>query len=180
MRLTAKSGKAIVHGIIQRHKKTGKCDKRTSKAIATVIPNAKEKPIMPIIRSAVEPGSFIYTDEAGAYRGINNTSEFVHQAIDHAETYVRGRCHTNSMENFWSLPKRMVKGTYISVDAPHLGRYVDEELFRFNERELTDAQRFAAVLPGVIGKRITYRELIDSGDMEGRMVDGAASGMRPN
>jgi transposase-like protein len=179
---TKKSGKAIVHGIIQRHKKTGKDDKRTSKAIASVIPNAKEKTIMPIIRSAVEPGSFIYTDEAGAYRCINNTSEFVHQAIDHAETYVRGRCHTNSMENFWSLLKRMVKGTYVSVDAPHLGRYVDEELFRFNERELTDGQRFATVLPGVIGKRLTYKSLTGAGTLEGlaRNEETGRDDVRPN
>ena len=85
---------------------------------------------------------------------------YVHDTVDHAVEYVRGQVHTNGLENFWSLFKRCVHGTYVSVDAPHLQRYVDEEVFRFNERKATDGQRFAAVMPGVVGKRLTYKELI--------------------
>jgi len=79
--------------------------------------------------------------------------------IDHAVEYVRGRVHTNGIENFWSLLKRGLKGTYISVEPFHLGRYVDEQVFRFNERKGSDADRFNAALRRVTGKRLTYQEL---------------------
>jgi hypothetical protein len=79
--------------------------------------------------------------------------------IDHTYEYVRGHIHTNGIENFWSLLKRSIKGTYISVEPFHLGRYVDEQVFRFNEREGSDADRFRATLSRVTGKRLTYREL---------------------
>jgi hypothetical protein len=80
--------------------------------------------------------------------------------IDHATAYVAGRCHTNGLENFWSLLKRSINGTYVAIDAPHLGRYVDEQVFRFNERKTDDAGRFGLAMQAVPGKRITYKELI--------------------
>jgi hypothetical protein len=88
--------------------------------------------------------------------------EFVHQFVNHAETYVRGNVHTNGMENFWSLLKRMLKGTYVSVEPFHLFRYLDEQAFRFNERknEDGDAGRFMETLSMVAGKRLMYKELI--------------------
>ena len=88
---------------------------------------------------------------------------YVHNVIDHAEAYVDGQVHTNGLENFWSLLKRTLKGTYISVEPFHLGRYVDEQAFRFNEREGTDSDRFSAALRGIIGRKLTYRELIGNG-----------------
>ena len=93
--------------------------------------------------------------------------------IDHAQSYVAGRCHTNGLENFWSLLKRSINGTYVAVDAPHLFRYVDEQVFRFNERKDNDAGRFATVMPGVVGKRITYKQLIGA-DVEGYSSPDAA------
>ena len=84
--------------------------------------------------------------------------------MNHAETYVRGRVHTNGLENFWSLFKRNLSGTYVAVEPFHLERYVDEQVFRYNNRgtrenPLTDADRFDAVLRNLVGKRITYKEL---------------------
>lgn len=74
--------------------------------------------------------------------------------------YVRGHVHTNGLENFWSLLKRTVRGTYVSVDPFHLFRYLDEQAFRFNERKNTDSGRFLTGICGVIGKRLQYSKLI--------------------
>ena len=170
---TGFEGKAIVHGLIQRGDK-----KQCSKVQATVVPNTKKKTLLPIIRSRVMPGSFVYTDTAGAYCGLE---EFIHQTIDHAEKYVEGRVHTNGLENFWSLFKRSINGTYVSVDAQHLERYADEQVFRFNERKTNDAGRFALAMPGVVGRRLTYKELIGAMPPEGYSSgDGADSGANPN
>ena len=101
--------------------------------------------------------------------------------VDHAVEYVRGEVHTNGMENFWSLLKRSIHGTYVAVDAPHLQRYVDEQAFRFNERKMNDGQRFNVVLPGTIGKRITYKQLIGANDAESLPgIDAAGNGGLPN
>src|ERR1700739_4331183 len=92
------------------------------------------------------------------YRGLD--PEFVHKFVDHAEAYVKDQVvHTNGMENFWSLLKRGIKGTYVSVEPYHLFRYVDEQAFRFNERKLTDGERFTEVASSVTGKRLTYKHL---------------------
>jgi len=87
-------------------------------------------------------------------------SRFVHDVVNHAETYVRGRVHTNGMENFWSLLKRTLRGTYVAVEPFHLDRYVDEQVFRFNHRRnMKDADRFALAMSQIAGKRLTYSEL---------------------
>jgi hypothetical protein len=72
---------------------------------------------------------------------------------------VDGVVHTNTLENFWSLFKRAIHGTYVSVEPLHLFRYLDEETFRYNLRKLTDADRFLAVLRQIVGRRVTYKEL---------------------
>jgi hypothetical protein len=69
---------------------------------------------------------------------------------------VEGNVHTNRIESFWSLLKRTINGTYVSVEPLHLFRYLDEQSFRYNERKLTDAERFAKVLGSISGKRLTY------------------------
>jgi flavodoxin len=97
------------------------------------------------------------TDAALAYSGLWNA--YVHEVIDHAREYVRGEIHTNSMENFWSLLKRSLKGTYVSVATFHLQRYVDEQVCRFNNRKTDDGERFATVMSTVTGRRLTYRQL---------------------
>jgi hypothetical protein len=94
------------------------------------------------------------TDELLSYEGLS--SDYAHKVINHAERYVDGNVHTNRMENFWSLLKRAIKGTYVSVEPFHLFRYLDEQSFRYNEREATDAERFYKVLGSVGGKRLTF------------------------
>jgi hypothetical protein len=77
------------------------------------------------------------TDAWGGYRGLNG--EYVHEVVDHAIEYVDGTVHTNGVENFWSLLKRTLKGTYVNVEPFHLFRYLDEQAFRFNLRETMTA-----------------------------------------
>ena len=84
---------------------------------------------------------------------------YVHQVIDHAEAYADGQVHTNGLENFWSLLKRAIKGTYVSVEPFHLFRYLDEQAYRFNNRKQTDAMRFLEACASVFGKRLTYSAL---------------------
>jgi len=98
-----------------------------------------------------------FTDALKSYDGLNE--DYVHQVIDHAERYVDGQIHTNGLENFWSLLKRAIKGTYVSVEPFHLFRYLDEQAFRFNTRKLTDAQRFVQVGRTIVGKRLTFDTL---------------------
>ena len=93
-----------------------------------------------------------------AHQGLSN--DYTHNVIDHAEAYVDGNIHTNGCENFWSLLKRGIKGTYVSVEPFHLFRYLDEQTFRFNERTTTDAQRFSEVVRGIVGRRVMYQDLI--------------------
>ncbi len=84
---------------------------------------------------------------------------YIHEVINHGIEYVKGNVHTNGIENFWSCLKRTLKGTYVSVEPFHLSRYLDEQVFRFNERKLNDKERFIVVLEAVSGKRLTYDEL---------------------
>ena len=85
---------------------------------------------------------------------------YVHEFVNKTETYVRGRVHVNGMENFWSLLKRGIRGTYVSVESFHLFRYLDEQAFRFNFREENDATRFLKAVGSIFGKRLTYSQLI--------------------
>jgi hypothetical protein len=93
-------------------------------------------------------------------------SEYEHMIINHAEAYVNGNVHTNGIENFWSLSKRSIGGTYVSVEPFHLFRYIDEQAFRFNNRKdvdgnvIPDSERFKAALSKIVGKRLTYKALI--------------------
>jgi transposase-like protein len=117
------------------------------------------------IRESVEKGTDLYTDAHPTYRRLSLVhwgDDFNHAAVDHAEKYVDGQVHTNGLENFWSLLKRSIKGTYVSVDPIHLFRYLDEQTYRFNERRKNDLERFVGVLKDVIGRRLTYKELIST------------------
>jgi transposase-like protein len=131
--------------------------KSGSKVKAKVIPNIRAETLQPKICATVKPDSKLYTDAWVSYRGLGG--DYQHEVIDHAIEYVRGAVHTNGIENFWSLLKRTLKGTYVSVEPYHLGRYLDEQAFRFNEREDNDLGRFKSVLSSVSGRRLTYKEL---------------------
>lgn len=97
------------------------------------------------------------TDAARGYHGLPPT--FLHSFIDHMTAYVRGHVHTNGLENFWSLLKRAIRGTYVNVEPYHLHRYVDEQAFRYNERLGRDADRFVTVLRDIVGRRLRWTEL---------------------
>jgi transposase-like protein len=126
---------------------------------ANVIPTRRKHHVQAEIRAHVKAGSATYTDALLSYQGLNN-QDFVHQTIDHAEKYVDGQIHTNGLENFWSLLKRGLKGTYVSVEPFHLFRYLDEQVFRYNFRELAhDGLRFEHVASHILGKRLTYAEV---------------------
>ena len=103
-------------------------------------------------------GAALYTDALLSYAGL--AGDYAHQVVDHASQYVDGRVHTNGLENFWSLLKRGVAGTYISVEPFHLFRYLDEQMFRFNNRkDLKDADRFNLAVSQIVGKRLTFAQL---------------------
>ena len=146
-------GKAIVMGVLERH----------GEVRASVIPNRRKGQVQGEVRKHVEPGAAIFTDELLSYDGLSD--EYAHAVINHAEEYVRGNIHTNGMENFWSLLKRGIGGTYVSVEPFHLFRYVDEQAWRFNNRKggdnkpMKDAERFSAAASKIVGKRLTYAEV---------------------
>jgi transposase-like protein len=144
---TGGKDKTAVMGILERGGKV-----RTS-----VVPNRKKKALQSEVRKHVEAGSAIYTDALKSYDGLN---EFEHQVVDHAVEYVNGKVHTNGLENFWSLLKRGLNGTYISVEPFHLFRYLDEQTFWYNNREeMNDYDRFRLALSQITGKRLTYEHL---------------------
>jgi transposase-like protein len=141
------AGKAIVMGMLE-------CGKTVR---ATVIPDRTKATMRPIVGANVEPGSQIYSDEHGeAWR----MAEYEHSMVNHLEAYADGNVHTNGMENFWSLLKRGLNGTYVSVEPFHLFRYVDEQAFRFNNRNpMSDSDRFSFLVRKITGRRLTYAEL---------------------
>jgi len=143
--------KVIVMGVLQR-----KGHVRTQ-----VVPDRVKETVQPIIREHVAAGTALFTDEMGGYRGM---PEYTHQIIDHAVRYVDGVIHTNGMENFWSLTKRTLGGTYVSVEPFHLFRYLSEQEFRYNNRgskdaPMNDGDRFRLAMSQIVGKRLTYSHL---------------------
>jgi len=125
-------GKAIVAAVLERG----------GKVRAKVVDRRRKHQLQALVRENVEPKSALYSDALKSYDGIDE--DYAHQVIDHAIAYVDGQVHTNGMENFWSLLKRGINGTYVSVEPYHLFRYVDEQAFRFNNRQdMNDADRFA-------------------------------------
>lgn len=132
-------------------------ERETKRVRAYVVDRRKKRDLHAEIRSNVTVGAALYTDALKSYDGLD--TEYAHKVVDHAEAYVDGSVHTNCLENFWSLLKRAIRGTYVSVEPFHLFRYLDEESFRFNERKDTDQERFAKVLNSISGKRLTWNVL---------------------
>ena len=149
-RITGTGGKdkTAVMGILERD----------SEVRTVVIPNRRKKVLQEEVQKHVAAGTALYRDALLSYDGLAN--DYAHKVIDHAEAYVDGRVHTNSLENFWSLLKRGISGTYVSVEPFHLFRYLDEQSFRYNNRkEMNDADRFNLALSQIAGKRLTFAEL---------------------
>lgn len=148
---TGPVGKEIVMGLVERG----------GRVLTQHMPRGRRKELHGAIVANVETGSTIHTDAHAAYEKM--PAGFVHETVDHAVEYVRGKTHTNTLENFWCLLKRALKGTYVSVEPFHLFRYLDEQSFRYNERKGKDATRFLKAVLGIVGRRITYSELIGEG-----------------
>jgi transposase-like protein len=130
---------------------------RGGKVRVRVIPNRRKQALQAEVKKHVEAGSALYTDALLSYEGL--AGDYAHRVVDHAVAYVDGRVHTNGLENFWSLLKRGISGTYVSVEPFHLFRYLDEQAYRFNNRKLTDAERFSMAVSGVVDKRVTFQQL---------------------
>lgn len=148
---TGGSGKELVAGLL---------DRGTGKVRVKHVANRDAKTLHAHVKANVKKGAELMTDELVSYSGLDK--EYVHQFVNHAEEYVKGNVHTQGIDNFWALLKRMIRGTYVSVEPFHLHRYLDEEAFRFNERKDEDGDRgrFEQVVAGAFGKRLMYKELI--------------------
>ncbi len=150
-------GKVAVMGLLERHTK----DDGGSQVRFKVIANRKKHQLEQTVSAHVEVGATLHTDALRSYDRMGERG-YIHNVIDHAEAYVDGQVHTNGLENFWSLLKRAIKGTYISVEPFHLFRYLDEQAFRFNNRKDNDAGRFVSALKSIVNKRVTYAALTGS------------------
>jgi transposase-like protein len=144
-------GKVLVAGLLERG----------GNVHAVVVPTRRRRVLQSEIREHVLAGSAIFTDELKSYEGLD---DFQQQVINHAVAYVDGEVHTNGLENFWSLLKRGLHGTYVSVEPFHLYRYLEEQVFRFNNRHVTDADRFVMLCSNVAGKRLTWNTLTGKSD----------------
>jgi transposase-like protein len=153
MAIDRRGGKTIAFGLLERGGKV-----RTE-----VVPDRGRSTLQGHIKKHVEPGAELFTDELHSYWGLEK--EYLHQIVNHALEYVNGHIHTNGLENFWSLVKRALGGTYVSVEPFHLFRYLDEQAWRYNHRKgangqkLTDAQRFDIAVRQIVGKRLTWNQV---------------------
>ncbi len=148
-RITGTGGKdkTAVMGILERG----------GKVRTTVVGSRRKKELQAEVRKHVEAGAALYTDALLSYEGLEG--DYAHKVVDHAVQYVDGRVHTNGLENFWSLLKRGISGTYVSVEPFHLFRYLDEQTYRYNNRKMTDGERFSMAVSGIVGKRLTFNQL---------------------
>jgi transposase-like protein len=143
--------KAIVMGMLARG---------TREVRAKVIPQARRDVLQGEILKNVGFNAHVFTDGHVGYEGLDKLKNFTHQTVNHVNEYVNGRVHTQGIENFWSLLKRGLTGTYVAVEPFHLDAYVDEQVFRYNNRLKTnDAGRFNKTVAQIVGKRLTYAEL---------------------
>jgi transposase-like protein len=149
-------------GVVSKTVVQGILDRDLRQVRAKVIPNVARETLQSMILENVTPFSRVYTDEATGYAGLEEN--FAHRVVNHMQEYGKGRVHTNGIENFWSLLKRGLRGTYVAVEPFHLDRYVVEQIFRYNNRAtkdnpLTDADRFVLAITQIVGKRLTFAEL---------------------
>jgi transposase-like protein len=141
----------------------GMLDRDSRKVRAAIMPDVRRETLQNAILEGIEKDSTVFTDQSVAYDNLA-AREYIHATVNHTEEYVRGQVHTQGIDNFWSLLKRGLKGTYVAVEPFHLDRYLDEQMFRFNNRAtkdnpLDDRDRFLLALSQVSGKRLTYAEL---------------------
>lgn len=160
---TARDSSMDDAGIVNKTAVWGVLDRQQRKVRATVVKKVNREALQTAVLDQVAHGSRIFTDEAKVYRSL--PKGYIHEFVNHMERYVDGRVHTNGMENFWSLLKRGLNGTYVAVEPFHLFRYLDEQMFRYNNRKdekrrpLKDADRFNLALSQIAGKRLTFAEV---------------------
>jgi transposase-like protein len=148
-----------VNGYAEKTAVFGMLDRETRKVRAQVVPNVKRDTLQKAILDGVGFGSTVYSDGWLGYVGLDQKG-FIHDTVNHMNEYVRGQVHTQAIENFWSLLKRGLNGTYVAVEPYHMDRYLDEAMFRFNHRiGHNDASRFVQALSQVVNRRLTYKEL---------------------
>jgi transposase-like protein len=145
----------------------GMLDRESRQVRAKVVPNVKRETLQNEILNHIEGGSVVYSDRSHAYDNLA-AKQYIHETVNHVEEYVRGQVHTQGIENFWSLLKRGLRGTYVAVEPFHLDRYITEQVFRFNNRAtkdnpLNDADRFALAMSQIVGRRLTYAQLTGNG-----------------
>jgi transposase-like protein len=162
LRLQAGRGQGKRFGYVEKTAVFGVLDRSLRQVRAKVVPNVKRETLQNAILDNVENGSSLYTDAGTGFDKLHRN--FVHEVVNHAQEYVRGQVHTNGLENFWSLLKRTLRGTYVAVEPFHLDRYLSEQVFRYNNRAtkdnpLNDSDRFMLAMSEVLGHRLTYNEL---------------------
>jgi transposase-like protein len=146
-------GKTAVHGVL---------DRELRQVRTKVLPNVRRETLQNAVLNHVAPMAKVYTDNLPAYDAL--AKGFIHEVVNHAKEYVNGQVHTQGIDNYWSLLKRTLRGTYVAVEPFHLDRYLDEQAFRYNNRATTDnplndADRFALAVMQIVGRRVTYAEL---------------------
>ncbi len=145
---TGGKDKAVVMGMLERG----------GNVRAFVVDNRTKQELQQQVREHVEAGAAIFSDELKYFEGLD--ADYQHAVVDHAIEYVNGNVHTNNMEGFWSLLKRGLHGTYVSVEPFHLFRYIDEQAFRFNNRKAAgDWERCSELVSNILDKRVTYAQL---------------------
>ncbi len=143
-------GKAVV---------AGAKDRATNKVHAEVVQATDAKTLQGFVANHTAPGATVYTDEAAAYKGM----PFEHESVRHgAGEYVKEMAHTNGMESFWATLKRAHKGVYHKISPKHLDRYVQQFAGKHNARNANTITQMQDVVAGMVGKRLTYRELVDA------------------
>jgi transposase-like protein len=156
-------GMSPVQGLLERTQR-GKASRVKLKVLKTT----RKHEVQGNVREYVLKGSEVFTDALRSYGGLN--ADYAHQVIDHAVAYAKGHVHTNGLENFWCLLKRTIKGTYVNLEPFHLFRYLDEQAFRFNEREDDDKGRFMKAMAGIVGKSLTFASLTGKDQAEGELT----------
>jgi len=167
-------GKTVVQGIL---------DRNLRQVRAQIVPNVTRETLQNVLLKNIKYGSKVYTDDAIGYDKVSYS--FVHDVVNHAERYVNGRVHTNGLENFWSLLKRGLRGTYVAVEPFHLSRYIDEQVFRYNNRKradktpMNDSDRFKLAMSQVAGRRLTYTELTGKDESPRHVPTGTGETVEP-
>ena len=144
-------------GTVGKTAVVGAKDRKTKKIKAKVVKATDAKTLQKFVADTAAKGATVYTDDAAAYKGM----PFDHTSVRHSVgEYVDGMAHTNGIESFWSMLKRAHKGTYHKISVKHLQRYVDEFSGRHGVRELDTREQMQSVVARMVGKRLTYRDLV--------------------